>query len=149
VDSGVHQRASAGGDGGRGEAALSCARANAREEGVHGERRRLGRLAWARRLASCRTCSAGRARTQCMCAGAVLLPWRDRRARPGARGHWTGCGGGRHHASQAHGVGVQPKIRWPGWERRGVPTSRCHGLSARARSTFQSSFVQLAQTMKS
>jgi hypothetical protein len=51
VDSGAHRRASAGGDDGRGGTALSCARANAREEGVRGARRRLGRLAWARHVA--------------------------------------------------------------------------------------------------
>jgi hypothetical protein len=149
VDSGAHRRASAGGDDGHGGAALSCARANAREEGVHGTRRRLGCLAWARRVASCPACSAGRGGARRVYAGAALLPWRGRRARSEARGHLAGCGGGRHHASWAHGVSVRPKVRWPGWERRGVPTSRRRGQSAQARSTFQSSPVQLDQTMKS
>jgi hypothetical protein len=74
VDSGAHRRASAGGDSERVGAALSCARANAREEGVGGVRRRLGHLAWARRLASCRACSASKARAQRVCAGATLPP---------------------------------------------------------------------------
>jgi hypothetical protein len=79
VDGGAHWRASAGGDGGCDGAALSCARANAREEGVRGVRRRLGRLAWARRLACYRACSVGRARGVCAparrcCRGAVAGP---------------------------------------------------------------------------
>jgi hypothetical protein len=43
VDSGAHQRATTGGDGGRGGVALSCARANARWEECVG--RRAGLLA--------------------------------------------------------------------------------------------------------
>jgi hypothetical protein len=45
VDGGAQQRASAGGGDRRGGAALSYARANAREEEVRGACRRLGRLA--------------------------------------------------------------------------------------------------------
>jgi hypothetical protein len=57
-------------------------------------------------------------------AGAALLPWRGHRARPEARGHLAGCGGGLQHASRTHGVGVWPKVRRPGRERRGAPTLR-------------------------
>jgi hypothetical protein len=42
VEGGAHRRASAGGDGGRDGAALSCARVNAREDGVRGARKGVG-----------------------------------------------------------------------------------------------------------
>jgi hypothetical protein len=42
VEGGAHRRASTGGDGGRGGAALSCARANAWEKGVRGARWGVG-----------------------------------------------------------------------------------------------------------
>jgi hypothetical protein len=107
-------RPSAGGDGRRCGAALCYAQANAREEGVRGARRGLGRLAWAHWAHSCCACNAGRARAACD-GGAAQLPWHGHLARPEARGHLARCGRGRQHASWAHGVAVRPKVRRPGW----------------------------------
>jgi hypothetical protein len=94
VDSGAHRRASAGGDSGRVGAALSCARANAREEGVGGVRRRLGTsLGPAGWPAAAHAARARRARNVCAparrcCRDAVAGPALGRGAT------WPGVGEG-------------------------------------------------------
>jgi hypothetical protein len=81
-------------------------------------------------VASCCACSAGRARARRVYAGAARLPWRDHLACPEVQGHLARCGGGRQHASRAHGVGVRPKLRWPGWNAK---ARRRRDVAARAR----------------
>jgi hypothetical protein len=89
---------------------------------VRGPRRRLGRLSWARRLASCRACSAGRVRTRGACA---------RGRGPGHDGQCV------VHAVTAYG-------RRAMWVQRGRPRG-ANGATSRAKRApaFQHVFVLL------
>jgi hypothetical protein len=123
VDGGAHQRASAGGDGRSGGVPLSCAQANAREEGVCGARRRgasHGPTGWPAEAHAARCCR-----------GTVTGPALGR----GATGSGVGEGAGMHRVPTASAYGRKYVGRVGNVEahRRRDVTTRARGRARRFR----------------